>query len=336
MNDSDNSTDIDAIAADWAVKASARDLDQEERARLEAWLASDSRHLGAYVRAQAIWQDLDRVAAMANGADPKPEPAQVHSRSHRRPHGRSRGRGYAIAASVVLGLSALAGVLHQQFSGRYVAGVGEILRIALDDGSTVMLNTDSAIRVRYDHGRRQVLLDRGEATFQVTRDIHRPFVVEAGKVAARAVGTQFAVRKLDDAVSVTVIEGVVEVKRPGAARQVERRIMRKNDQVMVASAQPIHETDLSTREVAQRFAWREGYLVFDGERLDAAAAEMNRYSTVPIRIADPALAAEQFIGVFQVGDARAFARSAVTAFDASLREESGAIVLTRRPPVRTE
>lgn len=322
MSAGNDSADIDGIAAGWAVRMAEGTLGEPARAELEAWLAHDPRHRGAFVRAQAIWHDLDRVAAMANGAGTGAAPAQ--------PQGRRRMRVFALAASLLLAVATGAGVIgHVHFSGHHAAAVGQIVRLVLDDGSVVVLNTDSAIRVRYDARQRRIELERGEATFQVVSDPARPFVVQAGEVAARAVGTEFAVRRLGDAVAVTVLEGVVEVARPGSQGLERARRAVRNDQVVAAPARPMVEKVLTAEEVSRRHSWREGFLTFDGERLEVAIAEMNRYSQVPIRIDDPGLASEHFVGVFRTGDTRAFARSAAAAFDAHAVEEAGVIVLRR-------
>src|SRR5690606_12218051 len=80
---------------------------------------------------------------------------------------------------------------------------GEVTRVALEDGSTIVLNSNTAVRVRYRSGRRDIQLVRGEATFQVRHDPVRPFIVRAGEVQARAVGTEVAVSRATDAGSVT-------------------------------------------------------------------------------------------------------------------------------------
>ncbi|WP_149195545.1 FecR family protein [Luteimonas suaedae] len=318
MSAGNDSADIDGIAAGWAVRASEGALGERDRGELEAWLARDPRHRGAFVRAQAIWRDLDRIAAMAKGGGEEPIA----------PQRRVRMRVFAVAASLLLAVLA-GGIGYEHYSGRHAAGVGQIVRLALDDGSVVVLNTDSVIRVRYGDAQRRIHLQRGEATFQVVSDPARPFVVEAGDVAARAVGTEFAVRRLGDAVAVTVLEGVVEVERPDSRGLERPRRAARNEQVVAARALPMIENALTAEEVSRRHSWREGYLTFDGEPLEAAIAEMNRYAQVPIRIADPDLAAEHFVGVFRIGDTRAFARSAAATFDARVVEEPGAIVLTR-------
>ena len=79
-------------------------------------------------------------------------------------------------------------------------------RLVLDDGSTVVLNTDSVVQVRFRKNRRDIILRKGEASFQVAHDAFRPFVVHADGVAVKAVGTSFAVREQPGGVKVTVAE----------------------------------------------------------------------------------------------------------------------------------
>src|SRR3546814_11496668 len=64
---SGNGADIDAKAAAWAVRSAERPLGDLAQQQLDAWLEADSRHLGAYARAQALWLDMDRVAALDGG-----------------------------------------------------------------------------------------------------------------------------------------------------------------------------------------------------------------------------------------------------------------------------
>src|SRR5690606_24101622 len=91
---SGNGADIDTEAAAWAVRSAERPLDSSEQQQLDAWLEADSRHLGAYVRAQALWLDLDRVAALDSG-NQRDYSGPARSRPWRR---------YAMAASVAVAL----------------------------------------------------------------------------------------------------------------------------------------------------------------------------------------------------------------------------------------
>ena len=59
--------DIDETAARWVMRMDRGELGEAEQRELDVWLEADSRHRGAFVRAQAIWCDLDRVAALSAG-----------------------------------------------------------------------------------------------------------------------------------------------------------------------------------------------------------------------------------------------------------------------------
>lgn len=323
MNRANDNNNVDAAAALWTVRL-GEGLSPAQESELDAWLAQDSRHLGALVRAEAAWSDVDRIAAMSRGRPARP----------------SRGfnpRRYWKPASLAAGLLAAAliggGVIHDQLTGRYAADAGEVRRILLDDGSIVTLNTDSVIRVRYEGNQRRVDLGHGEASFQVAHDSARPFVVRAGDLRVRAVGTEFVVRLEGEQVSVTVAEGVVEVKRPVPGPD-PRRLIYEHDQIVAAGPVPLTPTNIGQDEVARQLAWRDGLLVFDGEALSEAAAQVNRYSATPVLIDDPALGREKFVGVFRLGDSRAFARAAAATFNARVSEESGGLHLSRteNPP----
>src|SRR3546814_15773150 len=82
---SGNGVDIDTQAAAWAVRSAERPLDSAEQQQLDAWLEADIRHLGAYVRAQALWLDIDRVVALDGGTQRDcPTPVREHPRSEER------------------------------------------------------------------------------------------------------------------------------------------------------------------------------------------------------------------------------------------------------------
>src|SRR6266403_1478445 len=68
---------ISERAARWAVRTDSGVLSPEEQRELEAWLAADSRHRGAYVRARAQWVDLDRLAALQGSASSAAESSRV-------------------------------------------------------------------------------------------------------------------------------------------------------------------------------------------------------------------------------------------------------------------
>jgi transmembrane sensor len=314
---SGNGADIDTQAAAWAVRSAERPLDSAEQQQLDAWLEADGRHLGAYVRAQALWLDIDRIAALDGGTQ-RDVPAPVRERPWRR---------YAMAASVAL--AAFGGaVAHDQLAGRISTERGEVRRIALEDGSILTLNGGSAVQVRYEDDIRRIILRRGEASFEVAHNRQRPFVVTAEGLDVRAVGTEFVVGIEDGGVEVTVEEGVVAVggKASGA---VQPRYIRRNEQFVAAATGP-RKAVLDGADVERRIAWRNGVLVFNGQQLGAAAEEVNRYSNLRVVIEDPTLARAEFMGVFKLGDAQAFAGAAAEAFNGEVVRRGDELVLVRQ------
>ncbi len=96
-------------------------------------------------------------------------------------------------------------------------GRGEIRLVPLKDGSTVLLNTASRIRVKDDAEARRVTLLEGEAYFSVARD-PRPFTVEVDGRRLRTTQAGFRVRKLGGSpVDVLVDRGQVDLAAPNRA-----------------------------------------------------------------------------------------------------------------------
>lgn len=314
---SGNGAEIDSEAAAWAVRSAERPLDSAEQHKLDEWLGADLRHLGAYVRAQALWLDVDRVAALDGGTrrDEAP-PARAYP-----------WRRYAMAASVAL--VAFSGTLsYDRLAGRVSTERGEVRRIALADGSILTLNGDSAVQVRYEKDVRRIILRRGEASFEVAHNSQRPFVVSAEGLDVRAVGTEFVVGIEDGGVEVTVEEGVVAVGGQSAG-SAPPRLIRRNEQFVAAATGP-RKALLDGADVQRRIAWRKGLLVFNGQQLGAAAAEVNRYSDVQIVIEDPTLARAEFVGIFKLGDAQVFAEAAAEAFNGEVVRRGDKLVLVRQ------
>jgi transmembrane sensor len=119
-------------------------------------------------------------------------------------------------------------------------------------------------------------------------------------------------------VEVVVTEGVVEVVRNGGTSRIAAERVKRNQEVVVATAEqggakPLAVAALDEKEIERRLAWQDGRLVFQGEALANAVDEVNRYSQLPVVIDDPGLGRKSFVGVFRVGDTRAFAQAAAAA-----------------------
>ena len=312
---------ISEIADRWAVRSDAGPLSPDEELELATWLAADPRHRGAYVLARARWLDLDRLAALNGpGSAVAESPAPVHVETGiARAMSRRQLLAAGVAAITIAG-GGLSWIAWREGRERYTSAIGEVRRIPLSDGSTILLNTDTEVTVRLTQQRRDIQLERGEALFEVAHDKARSFIVHANDTAVWAVGTAFAVRLEAAQVDVTVTEGVVELSDrrevsdsrpdgPTAARPGGRRV-KANERAVITRVRPPEVEPIAAPQVDRQLAWRQGMVSFDGESLHTAASEINRHNRRQIVIDDPVLASRPVIGVFRATDIDGFSAAA--------------------------
>lgn len=331
MSERETARAISESAAEWVARVDRSGEDAATLAELAAWLAGDERRQGAYFRAQSAWAMLDRASVLAGGVKDEGENDAIEQDDARDQRGRlSRRRvlwgGGAMAAS----LTAIgAGIgLWPRPPLQIETALGEIRRVPLKDGSMAAVNTATRLGVTMRPEIRRIALDHGEAWFQVAKDRARPFVVEAGDVRVRAVGTAFSVRRTDDGADVQVTEGVVEVWSVGD--EANKRRVAAGARTFVSDASGPAVVAEASVAIDRSLAWRSGQLIFDGDTLGAAAAEFNRYNRVQVRIDDPALASEKFVGRFRTNEPDAFAKAAATILGARAQSDGEQIVLSRK------
>jgi transmembrane sensor len=312
----ESSAEIDAAAARWAARAD-RGLNAAEERDLAEWLAADRRRVGAYARAHAVLAHAER----ARGLGPEfAVPAQ--SRWTRR-----RVLSGGVLAAGVAAVAVLTGALWLNTQALRT-DKGEVRLVPLPDGSSVTLNTDSAVRVGYRDALREIELVSGEALFDVAKDAHRPFVVRAGRTSVRAVGTSFTVRRMPDGgVRVVVREGVVQIE--DASQRAMPTRAPANVAVLATPAGTLAATPVAPSEVTRELAWREGMVAFDGVTVAQAVAELERYNDTRIVVDDPALGRETITGLFSASDPRGFAKAIASSFNATVTPVDGTLHLSR-------
>ena len=214
--------------------------------------------------------------------------------------------------------------------------------MSLSDGSTLTLNTDSAVRLQFTANERWVKLERGEAFFEVAKDPGRPFVVKASDRRVVAVGTQFAVRRENDdgEIQVVVTEGTVRIEGDRGVKPVPPAGTAKMDGsagVLVPAGTIAHANganvllDRAPALAAQEaLSWRQGMLVFHDLTLAQVAAEFNRYNTRQIVIDDPAIAELTISGSFRANNAEAFVRLLEKGYPIRVRPSAERVLLEGR------
>jgi transmembrane sensor len=229
-----------------------------------------------------------------------------------------------------------------RYSATVATAVGEVRKLALPDGSTVVLNPDARLVVEFVAHERRIALGRGEAYFQVAKDPQRPFIVGVGSVAVRAVGTAFDVRRRADAVEVLVTEGKVRVDAASdghsllANTGVDRPVLLAGQRVVVPLAEsgmpgPAVPVAVTPSQISEALAWRERRLDFKATPLAEIVAEFNRYNEHKLVIVDPALADRRFGGTFLATDYEEFVRALEADFEI-VAERTAAETRLRRAP----
>ncbi|MEC3909547.1 FecR domain-containing protein [Sphingobium sp. CR2-8] len=316
----------DDCAASWAIKLDAGSLSTDEEAVLSAWLAEDPLHHGALLRAQATLAYLDRGRALAVSSESAEPPAMIEGLPH--PDRRRFLQFSAGAAALTAGVGSMF-VLPRLRRNELRTDLGEIRRVPLADGSVAVLNTASRLAITLEPRRRTIQLEKGEAWFQVAHDKSRPFVVESGTVRVRAVGTAFAVRQHADGADVLVTEGVVETWIDGH-EEARRRLAAGSrsfvDAAVIGATSPI---DSKSQDVEQALAWRGGEIVVDGQTVDYAVAELNRYNRQQIVVGDPSIGRERLVGYFRTNDPMKFADAVVDMTGAHVVQRENEIFIMR-------
>ncbi|HEX2139616.1 MAG TPA: FecR domain-containing protein, partial [Woeseiaceae bacterium] len=192
-------------AAAWLFELADGPNDQETRRQFVRWLKRSPQHIDSFLAIAVLEQEIaerpgsiEQALLLADGTGPDVIPIAGEGRfarqTGRKPLRKRRGVRWMAAAGLAA-LSVLASLpfLLPQDPPPAVAhktDFGEQRSIALSDGSIIILNTVSEVAVRYDEAARRVELHSGEAMFDVAADSGRPFVVEAGSVALKVLGTK--------------------------------------------------------------------------------------------------------------------------------------------------
>lgn len=153
--------------------------------------------------------------------------------------------------------------------------IGEQTTLHLADGSTVYLNTDTALDVSLSEHERSIVLLQGEAEFEVAHDSNRPFKVMTGHTTTEAIGTRFVVRYNDSEGDVTLLEGKVRTTRTSVKGEILKTVTLKPGDHVAFNDQMLG--DVKATDLAAADAWRRGRLVMNFVSLQDVVTEINRY-----------------------------------------------------------
>jgi transmembrane sensor len=335
--------EIEEEAAAWVWRLDDEDLSHQNRSEFEHWLRRDPRHRRAFEELGGVWTALDELAEAKREekvATFVAEERRLYATAPPKPaHGRlRRWAPWAMAASLALAVGMVSWLQHGNEAQTLATAVGQQRSATLADGSAVQLNTNTILETRFTREQRVVYLRKGEASFKVAKNTERPFLVHAGDMVVRAVGTEFNVRIRDSRViEVIVAEGrvAVEPQLEPPVRTVASAARRSTlpqtrelvaGQRFEATQQAAPVAEITPVALSNTLAWREGAIVFDGEPLVQAIAELNRYSDTRLVVADPGIYDLRVGGRFRTGDVDGFLKALTKAFPVSTRRASDNLI----------
>ncbi|MEI8209228.1 MAG: FecR family protein [Methylococcales bacterium] len=280
----------------WLALLNSPLYDQGHQVAFEQWLGASPENRLAWEKAQVWWQKIDTINFSQGALLEKRLATTVKSVSPSKPVAPKRSlpffNAWSFPAVACLLLAVWFGFTNIPFLfADYHTGKGELKSIALTDGSTVLLNTNSTLSVDYSSQQRIISL-QGEAYFKVAADARRPFEVKTESGRVRALGTAFEVKQLDSDMAVTVYEHSVRVAFV-QGETIDR--LEEGQRITLTQQQigPIENVNLK-----QSKAWQEHLLVFKNQPLQQVITELNRYRSGKVIIVDHNLAEHLVTGVF--------------------------------------
>lgn len=330
-------TPAEAASRWFALRRRKPDCIEEQQ--FTEWLEADPANRRAYDEVTRSWE----ISALA-ATDPTVVTMRTQALMVRPPKQRDFSRLWGALATFALMLIVFTGISLSYpgliGSARDIAarrdqitlrtGIGERATATLDDGSTVVLNTNSILEINYTRLRRDVRLVAGQVLFKVAHEAARPFVVAAANHEVVAVGTEFEVRLEGQNVRVALLQGRVRVAPITAGRRApaaaEVAVMTPGEQLVASPAGML----VNRTNVGELVSWQSGRVRFDNMRLAEAVAEMNRYSRTRIVIDDPAAADIRITGAFRTGQSYSFAQTIGEAFPIEVEQNGDVIRLHSR------
>jgi transmembrane sensor len=316
-HDDEELTSICEQAAHWRVVLQQETPSTAERREFVEWVTRGPERVEACLRIARVhaavsrpdvrWpetsaEDLVRDALAAPEDSVVPFRSQAPGKREERRRRPTLRWTAGLAASVMVA-TCLGWWFLQARPEQFQTKVGELHSFLLADGSRVTLNTASKIEVRLRGDHRSIQLLQGEALFEVTHDVQRPFDVYAGNVAVRDMGTRFDIDRRATRTAVTVVEGRVAVIAMGSQTGTLPVLSARDRMFVDATGLGAVEHDVN---LAETTAWIQHELVFHHRPLGEVADEFNRYNAGRIQILSPALREQEMTGTFRSSDVASF------------------------------
>ncbi|UJW77079.1 FecR family protein [Rhizobium sp. SL42] len=285
-------------ASEWLIRIRENPQSADTRATFEAWRRTSSDH-------EQAWSDLCRLWSATGKAEPFYRPLAQSSKpkapkAMRLPVFSLPRLATALAIVCVSALAVFfaAPSLMIRLSADHVTTTAEIQTIRLEDGSTVQLAPESALRIEFHDGVRQVVLVRGEAFFDVAKDTNRKFKVVAGGTEVEVLGTAFDVHVTEASTTVSVARGSVSAFARNASPPSSNNMLAPGDAIEIDE-----RTGIATRTLVAADdvgSWRQGRLVVSNATIASVVDVIRHYDSAWITLADTSLGEQRVTGIYDL------------------------------------
>jgi transmembrane sensor len=310
-------------AMQWRIAMADNDCSESLKREFGQWLLAQPCHARAYDEAEHYWSGLAEIEMKHIDADLL-KPTFYEHIYHTVTGFFSQVRD-SIACQLTLGLSSVGAFCLVAFilfeipgfstendvvkTHTYMSGIGEIKHLTLEDGSFVVLGADTSLMTMFSTSYRELRLIKGEAYFDVTKDMTRPFSVAAAKLKATATGTEFEVRKRKNKVEVSVSEGSVNVLFPFVTSNKNKQQSTTQSKHLV-KGQRVYASSIDGTSMVESVnlknigVWRENRFVYFNAPLSDIIFDARRYYSAPIVVTNESINKLNISAIFDSSDVK--------------------------------
>ncbi|MEQ1766562.1 MAG: FecR family protein [Methylotenera sp.] len=267
-------------AVEWHLQLHSASASAADFANFSAWQHQNPAHALAYQRIESMWGKFGDIEP--NAAKASIESALKSGKSIKKiaQHGKGITLGFL---ALVSSYSALQTQPAQVWLAENKTAIGVQRSIVLADGSTLMLNTNTALDIDFSGHQRLIKLYQGEVLITVAKDKSRPLIITTEQGTAQALGTKFNVKTDAEATQVAVVESKVEACTKPSLFSFNQKTcitLHPNQSTTMRSKHIDSARNVDAESIS---GWSTGTLAIDNQALDQVLVELQRYSSVQIQ-----------------------------------------------------
>jgi len=214
------------------------------------------------------------------------------------------------------------------FEANYISS-NHMKSTILPDGSTITMDNKTQIEVTFYNNRRNVVLNSGQAFFDVAPNKEKVFSIDVNNLQIQVIGTSFEVKKNENDTKVTVREGVVKVSHvyDHHNKLILLARLEKGDSLSVNRKGKIKL--FNKVKISEIAPWRESKLIFSNNSLQEAFDDFSRYNDFKLE-SNIDLTSISFSGVFEEYDMDKFLNVLQNIYSFQIKKQNNKIILSQK------